>query len=309
MTKMNYCEENFDAVIGVTAELEIREDEQVCESEEGFNKSNESMYLSEIGKLPLLDKETELALVVKAQTGDLEARSRLFNANQRLVYNIAKQYRQQGTDIMDLVQEGNMGLFRALEKFNTELGHRFSTYATWWVDQNIRRYIMRDCGLKIPYHILELKKKIKRVSSEIFKQEGRYPDAAEVAARLKEKPEKVSELMAFNTNITNLETPLGEDGGDLYDVIEDADLPGPESVLEAKALKSLVKKAIDSLSEREAQVLKYRMGFIDNKTYTLEEVGKKLNITRERVRQIEATALRRLRNSSMAAALSCYIAN
>jgi len=256
------------------------------------------MYLKDIGRVPLLSADEELDLARKMAEGDADAKNRLINANLRLVVSIAKRYVGRGMQFLDLIQEGNLGLMKAVDKFDYTKGFKFSTYATWWIRQAITRSIADQARtIRIPVHMVETINKLVKVSRLLLQQLGREPTQGEIAEAMNISEERVIEIQKIAQDPVSLETPIGEeDDSHLGDFIEDTNVTAPIDAAEAKMLKEQVEEILNTLAPREAMVLILRYGLRDNRPRTLEEVGKVFNVTRERIRQIEAKALRRLKN-------------
>ena len=267
------------------------------------------MYLREIGKIPLLSFEEELELAQKILEGDEEAKKRLSESNLRLVVSIAKKYVGRGMLFLDLIQEGNMGLIKAVEKFDYTKGYKFSTYATWWIRQAITRAIADQARtIRIPVHMVETINKLIRTSRLLLQRLGREPSPEEIAAELEISVEKVMEIQKIAQDPVSLETPIGEeDDSHLGDFIQDDDSPAPQDAAAYTMLKEQLEEVMNTLTPREAKVLKLRFGLEDGKARTLEEVGKEFDVTRERIRQIEAKALRKLRHPSRSKKLKDYM--
>lgn len=267
------------------------------------------MYLKEIGRVPLLSSEDEIELAIRIENGDEEAKKRLAEANLRLVVSIAKRYVGRGMLFLDLIQEGNMGLLKAVEKFDYEKGFKFSTYATWWIRQAITRAIADQARtIRIPVHMVETINKLIRVSRQLLQELGREPTPEEIAAEMELSTEKVREIMKIAQEPVSLETPIGEeDDSHLGDFIEDQEALAPADAAAYELLKEQLEDVLDTLTEREENVLRLRFGLDDGRTRTLEEVGKVFGVTRERIRQIEAKALRKLRHPSRSKRLKDFL--
>ena len=267
------------------------------------------VYLKEIGRVPLLTPEEEIDLAVRISHGDEAAKKRLSEANLRLVVSIAKRYLGRGMQFLDLIQEGNLGLIKAVEKFDYTKGFKFSTYATWWIRQAITRAIADQARtIRIPVHMVETINKVKKVSSQLLHANGREPSAEEIADELDMPVEKVREIMRVAQEPVSLETPIGEEeDSHLGDFIPDDDAPAPADAASHTLLKETLGSVLDSLTPREEKVLRLRFGLEDGRSRTLEEVGKEFNVTRERIRQIEAKALRKLRHPSRSKKLKDFL--
>ncbi len=267
------------------------------------------VYLKEIGRVPLLTPEEEIDLAVRISNGDEAAKKRLSEANLRLVVSIAKRYLGRGMQFLDLIQEGNLGLIKAVEKFDYTKGFKFSTYATWWIRQAITRAIADQARtIRIPVHMVETINKVKKVSSQLLHANGREPSAEEVAEELDMPVEKVREIMRVAQEPVSLETPIGEEeDSHLGDFIPDDDAPAPADAASHTLLKETLGSVLDSLTPREEKVLRLRFGLEDGRSRTVEEVGKEFNVTRERIRQIEAKALRKLRHPSRSKKLKDFL--
>lgn len=267
------------------------------------------MYLREIGKIPLLTYEEEIDLAEKVLNGDEEAKQKLAESNLRLVVSIAKKYVGRGMLFLDLIQEGNMGLIKAVEKFDYTKGYKFSTYATWWIRQAITRAIADQARtIRIPVHMVETINKLIRTSRHLLQQLGREPTPEEIAKELEIPVEKVLEIQKIAQDPVSLETPIGEeDDSHLGDFIQDEDSPAPQDSVAYTLLREQLEEVMSTLTPREAKVLKLRFGLEDGKARTLEEVGKEFMVTRERIRQIEAKALRKLRHPSRSKKLKDYM--
>ena len=267
------------------------------------------MYLREIGRIPLLTYEEELELAKRILKGDEEAKQKLAESNLRLVVSIAKKYVGRGMLFLDLIQEGNMGLMKAVEKFDYTKGFKFSTYATWWIKQAITRAIADQARtIRIPVHMVETINKLIRTSRHLLQQLGREPTPEEIAAEMEIPVEKVAEIQKIAQDPVSLETPIGEeDDSHLGDFIQDDDSPAPHDAASYTLLREQLEEVMNTLTPREAKVLKLRFGLEDGKSRTLEEVGREFNVTRERIRQIEAKALRKLRHPSRSKKLRDYM--
>ena len=267
------------------------------------------MYLKEIGKVPLLTQEEEIELAVRMSQGDEEAKRRMAEANLRLVVSIAKRYVGRGMLFLDLIQEGNIGLIKAVEKFNYTKGFKFSTYATWWIRQAITRAIADQARtIRIPVHMVETINKLIRVSRQLLQEKGREPQPEEVAEAMGISVEKVREIIKIAQEPVSLETPIGEEeDSHLGDFIQDDDAPPPAEAASFTLMKEQLMGVLDTLTPREKKVLSLRFGLEDGRQRTLEEVGQEFNVTRERIRQIEAKALRKLRHPSRSKKLKDYL--
>lgn len=267
------------------------------------------MYLKEIGKVPLLSAEEEIELAKRMELGDMEAKKRLAEANLRLVVSIAKRYVGRGMLFLDLIQEGNLGLIKAVEKFDYRKGYKFSTYATWWIRQAITRAIADQARtIRIPVHMVETINKLIRVSRQLLQELGREPTPEEIAAEMNMPVERVREILKISQEPVSLETPIGEEeDSHLGDFIQDDNVPVPADVAAFTLLKEQLEEVLSTLTEREKKVLTLRFGLEDGRARTLEEVGREFNVTRERIRQIEAKALRKLRHPSRSRKLKDYL--
>jgi len=267
------------------------------------------MYLKEIGRVPLLSADEEILLAQRIEDGEEEAKRRLAEANLRLVVSIAKRYVGRGMLFLDLIQEGNMGLIKAVEKFDYKKGYKFSTYATWWIRQAITRAIADQARtIRIPVHMVETINKLIRVSRQLLQELGREPSPEEIAEKMDLTPEKVREILKIAQEPVSLETPIGEeDDSHLGDFIEDQEALAPSDAAAYELLKEQLEDVLDTLTDREENVLRLRFGLDDGRTRTLEEVGKVFGVTRERIRQIEAKALRKLRHPSRSKRLKDFL--
>ncbi|MBQ0079311.1 MAG: RNA polymerase sigma factor RpoD [Eubacterium sp.] len=269
------------------------------------------MYLKEIGKVPLLTAEEEIELAQRMEAGDIEAKQKLCEANLRLVVSIAKKYVGRGMLFLDLIQEGNLGLIKAVDKFDYTKGYKFSTYATWWIRQAITRSIADQARtIRIPVHMVETINKLIRVSRQLLQENGREPTPDEIAEEMGISVEKVREILKIAQEPVSLETPIGEEeDSHLGDFIPDEDAPAPAEAAAFSMLKEQLVDVLGTLTEREQKVLKLRFGLEDGRARTLEEVGKQFDVTRERIRQIEAKALRKLRHPTRSKKLKDFLEN
>lgn len=267
------------------------------------------MYLKEIGKVPLLSADEEMELAKRIEEGDEKAKKRLSEANLRLVVSIAKRYVGRGMQFLDLIQEGNLGLMKAVEKFDFRKGYKFSTYATWWIRQAITRAIADQARtIRIPVHMVETINKLIRVQRQLLQELGREPQPEEIAKEMDVPVERVREIMKISQEPVSLETPIGEEeDSHLGDFVEDDHIPTPPEAAAFTLLGEQLKEVLDTLTEREQKVLRLRFGLDDGRARTLEEVGKEFQVTRERIRQIEAKALRKLRHPSRSRKLKDYL--
>ena len=289
---------------------DLKLDEITDTSYEGINVDDPvRMYLREIGKIPLLSYDKELELAKRILDGDEEAKQELAEANLRLVVSIAKKYVGRGMLFLDLIQEGNMGLIKAVEKFDYTKGFKFSTYATWWIRQAITRAIADQARtIRIPVHMVETINRLIRTSRHLLQQFGREPTIEEIAQEMDMSVEKVMEIQKIAQDPVSLETPIGEeDDSHLGDFIQDEDSPAPQDAASYTLLREQLNEVMKTLTPREAKVLRLRFGLDDGKARTLEEVGKEFDVTRERIRQIEAKALRKLRHPSRSKKLRDYM--
>lgn len=298
-----------------TDELEETEEWQEDQPQAFFDDVSDDsvrLYLREIGKIPLLSAEEELALAQKVVAGDKKAKDQMAEANMRLVVSIAKRYSGRGLDFLDLIQEGNTGLLRAVEKFDPDKGFKFSTYATWWIRQAITRAIADQARtIRIPVHMVETINKLLRTQRRMTQDLNREPTIEELAKELEMEPEKVEYVMKIKQDIHSLDAGVGRDGDDedsvLGDFIEDEDAASPEDSAANQLLKEQVQDILGVLTEREQKIVKMRFGLEDGKSHTLEEVGQEFAVTRERIRQIEAKALTKLRKHKDAKKLYEYL--
>lgn len=279
-------------------DLEIEEDVNVYLKE--IADDSVRLYLREIGNVPLLNAQDEIDLALKIRAGDMDAKAKMAESNMRLVVSIAKRYTGRGLDFLDLIQEGNNGLMRAVEKFDPDKGFKFSTYATWWIRQAITRAIADQARtIRIPVHMVETINKLMRTSRKLMQDLGREPTAEEIGKAMEMEPDRVREILKISQKTTSLETPIGdEEDTFLGDFIADETQVSPYEATSQKMLKENVDEVLAALTDREAKVLRMRFGLAGGRPMTLEEVGAKFNVTRERIRQIEAKALRKLRHPS-----------
>lgn len=305
---------DLDIDLDFENDIVIDEDEDIRELDltlpEGLNIDDPvRMYLKEIGKVPLLTADEEVNLARRMEDGDDTAKQRLAEANLRLVVSIAKRYVGRGMLFLDLIQEGNLGLIKAVEKFDYRKGYKFSTYATWWIRQAITRAIADQARtIRIPVHMVETINKLIRVSRQLLQELGRDPSPEEIAEELEMPVDKVREILKISQEPVSLETPIGEEeDSHLGDFIQDDNVPVPAEAAAFTLLKEQLVDVLDTLTDREQKVLRLRFGLDDGRARTLEEVGKEFNVTRERIRQIEAKALRKLRHPSRSRKLKDYL--
>ena len=326
MTKIfDYLDEHHVAVLSETEEDDEILDDMILEDAEDADIDIEKidlsvpdgvsiedpvrMYLKEIGKVPLLTAEEEIELAKRMEAGDEKAKQKLAEAKLRLVVSIAKRYVGRGMLFLDLIQEGNLGLIKAVEKFDYEKGYKFSTYATWWIRQAITRAIADQARtIRIPVHMVETINKLIRESRQLLQELGREPLPEEIAERMGISVERVREILKISQEPVSLETPIGEEeDSHLGDFIQDQNVPVPAEAAASNLLRDQLNEVLDTLTEREQKVLRLRFGMDDGRARTLEEVGKEFQVTRERIRQIEAKALRRLRHPSKSRKLKDYL--
>ena len=300
--------------IGPDDDSNLKDDEDDIDIDlsipEGINIDDPvRMYLKEIGRVPLLSADEEIKLAKRMEDGDLEAQKRLAEANLRLVVSIAKRYVGRGMLFLDLIQEGNLGLIKAVEKFDYNKGYKFSTYATWWIRQASTRAIADQARtIRIPVHMVETINKLIRVSRQLLQSLGREPSPEEIAKEMDVSVDRVREIMKIAQEPVSLETPIGEEeDSHLGDFIEDHDAPAPAEAASFVLLKEQLEDVLDTLTEREEKVLRLRFGLDDGRARTLEEVGQNFGVTRERIRQIEAKALRKLRHPSRSKKLKDFL--
>ena len=267
------------------------------------------LYLREIARIPLLSAQNELLIARRVERGEREARNQLIEANLRLVVSIAKKYVGQGLPLEDLIGEGNIGLIRAVTKFDPNKGFRFSTYATWWIKQAITRAILEGTrAVRLPVYIMEEVMRVKRMTRQLYQELGREPTTAQIGERLGITADRVSELLVWAEKVFSLDAPLSEEEeNSLADIIEDPQAQGPADTTDRALLREEVRKVLNNLTLRERQVIELRFGLADDHDHTLEEVGKKLKVTRERVRQIEERAIRKLRHPQSSRILKDYL--
>ena len=311
---LEYLDQNNVDVLRITDDDDVDDEEIILTDEDEVDVENIDlsvpegvsiedpvrMYLKEIGKVPLLSAEEEIELAQRMEEGDQEAKKRLAEANLRLVVSIAKRYVGRGMLFLDLIQEGNLGLIKAVEKFDYRKGYKFSTYATWWIRQAITRAIADQARtIRIPVHMVETINKVIRVSRQLLQELGHDPTPNEIAAEMNMPVDKVREILKIAQEPVSLETPIGEEeDSHLGDFIQDDNVPVPAEAAAFTMLKEQLINVLDTLTPREEKVLRLRFGLDDGRARTLEEVGKEFNVTRERIRQIEAKALRKLRHPS-----------
>jgi RNA polymerase primary sigma factor len=302
--------ENYAQNIEEDLQAPVEEEIENVLSNEGISIDDPvKVYLKEIGRVPLLTSDEEIELAVRMANGDEYAKQRLSEANLRLVVSIAKRYVGRGMQFLDLIQEGNLGLIKAVEKFDYTKGFKFSTYATWWIRQAITRAIADQARtIRIPVHMVETINKVKKVSSQLLHKNGHEPTAEEIADELGMSADKVREIMRVAQEPVSLETPIGEEeDSHLGDFIPDDDTPAPADAASHILLREQLSEVLHTLTPREEKVLRLRFGLEDGRSRTLEEVGKEFNVTRERIRQIEAKALRKLRHPSRSKKLRDFL--
>ena len=300
--------------VQVTAEIEKGYEKTAEESENSFTERGNAedpvrIYLKEIGRIPLLSSEEEIELAKRMEEGDEEAKKKLSEANLRLTVSIAKRYSGRGMQFLDLIQEGNLGLIKAVEKFDYRKGYKFSTYATWWIRQSITRAIADQARtIRIPVHMVETMNRVNRTSRRLLQEYGREPTPEEIAEAMNLPVERVLEISKISQEPVSLETPIGEEeDSHLGDFIQDEHIPVPADEAAHTLLREQLEKVMDTLSEREQKVLALRFGLEDGKPHTLEEVGREFQVTRERIRQIEAKALRKLRHPTRSRKLRDFL--
>ncbi len=309
-------EEQDDALIVEHAAQEVEADlEAIIDSEVGdilslAHSDTLRLYLHEISRIPLLSADEELALARRAREGNPQARNALIEANLRLVVHIAKRYTGQGIDLEDLISEGNLGLIRAVSKFDPERGFRFSTYAHWWIKQAISRSLLEGARtVRLPVYIMEEVMRVRRTTRALYQELGSEPGAEEIGQALGITAERVRELHTWAERIYSLDAPISdEEETSIGDIVPDDSAPSPSEALERETLRLEVRRVLTGLNPREREVIELRFGLVDDHDYTLEEVGRKLKVTRERVRQIEERAIRKLRHPQMSRVLREYLA-
>ena len=302
--------EDLDNIVEEVEQIESAEDMDKMFASEGLAVDDPvRMYLKEIGKIPLIDANREVELAELISQGNEKAKNELVEANLRLVVSIAKRYVGKGMFFLDLIQEGNLGLMKAVDKFDHSKGYKFSTYATWWIRQAITRAIADQARtIRIPVHMVETIHKVSRYSRQLLQENGHEATPNEIAEKMNMSPEKVREILKIAQDPVSLETPIGEEeDSHLGDFIEDSDSPAPAETASYALLKEQLNEVLHTLTPREEHVLKLRFGLEDGRTRTLEEVGSEFHITRERIRQIEAKALRKLRHPSRSKRLKDYL--
>ena len=302
--------EDLDNIVEEVEQIESAEDMDKMLASEGLAVDDPvRMYLKEIGKIPLIDANREVELAEKIAEGNTKAKNELVEANLRLVVSIAKRYVGKGMFFLDLIQEGNLGLMKAVDKFDHSKGYKFSTYATWWIRQAITRAIADQARtIRIPVHMVETIHKVSRYSRQLLQENGHEATPNEIAEKMNMSPDKVREILKIAQDPVSLETPIGEEeDSHLGDFIEDSDSPAPAETASYALLKEQLNEVLHTLTPREEHVLKLRFGLEDGRTRTLEEVGSEFHITRERIRQIEAKALRKLRHPSRSKRLKDYL--
>ena len=306
---------DFEEPAAEDLEEEVDTDEDLLSQEQYFDDASDDsvrLYLREIGKIPLLNAEEELALAQRVVAGEKRAKDKMAEANMRLVVSIAKRYSGRGLDFLDLIQEGNTGLLRAVEKFDPDKGFKFSTYATWWIRQAITRAIADQARtIRIPVHMVETINKLLRTQRRMTQELNREPTIEELAKELEMEPEKVEYVMKIKQDITSLDAGVGRDGDEedsvLRDFIEDEESATPEESAASQLLKEQVQEILSTLSDREQKIIKMRFGLENGKSHTLEEVGQEFAVTRERNRQIEAKAMAKLRKHKDSKKLHDYL--
>ena len=320
---LEYLDQNNVDVLRITDDDDVDDEEIILTDEDEVDVENIDlsvpegvsiedpvrMYLKEIGKVPLLSAEEEIELAQRMEEGDQEAKKRLAEANLRLVVSIAKRYVGRGMLFLDLIQEGNLGLIKAVEKFDYRKGYKFSTYATWWIRQAITRSIADQARtIRIPVHMIETINRMNRITRQVLQETGVEPDSRKLAELMEMPEDKILKIMKIAKEPISMETPIGDDDDShLGDFLEDTQTLAPSEAIQNSSLSETVRQVLDSLSPREAKVLRMRFGIEMQSDHTLEEVGKQFDVTRERIRQIETKALRKLRHPSRADKLRSFI--
>lgn len=312
ITSMNIrIEDNFEADIDIDNIMDFSDHDDDVDFDADAMLADDSvkLYLKEIGRIPLLTTEEEIGLAERMANGDPYAKKRLSEANLRLVVSIAKKYVRRGMQFLDLIQEGNMGLIKAVEKFDYTKGFKFSTYATWWIRQSITRAIADQARtIRIPVHMVETITKVKKAQSQLLHENGSEPSEDEIAEAVGMTPDKVREIIRISQDPVSLETPIGEEeDSHLGDFIPDEDAPAPADEACTSMLKQMLGEVLDTLTDREKRVIILRFGLIDGRQRTLEEVGQEFQVTRERIRQIETKALRKLRHPTRSRKLKDFL--
>jgi RNA polymerase primary sigma factor len=307
--------EDQEAVYEAEKVVEVERDRESAREADTSDLSNLAqsdslrLYLREIARIPLLSASREVMLAERAEAGDREARNQLIEANLRLVVSIAKKYVGQGLSLEDLIGEGNIGLIRAVTKFDYRKGFRFSTYATWWIKQAITRSILEGTrAVRLPVYIMEEVMRVKRMMRQLYQDLGREPTPEAIGAALSMSPDRVSELLVWAEKVFSLDAPLSdEEENTLGDILEDERTIGPVETTDRRLLRDEVRRVLNNLTLRERQVIELRFGLVDDQDHTLEEVGRRLKVTRERVRQIEERAIRKLRHPMSSRLLKDYL--
>ena len=299
----------LEGIVSYLEERKIEDEPEILHSERGSAEDPVRMYLKEIGRIPLLSSEEEIELAKRMEMGDEEAKKKLSEANLRLTVSIAKRYSGRGMQFLDLIQEGNLGLIKAVEKFDYRKGYKFSTYATWWIRQSITRAIADQARtIRIPVHMVETMNRVNRTSRRLLQEYGREPTPEEIAVTMNLPVERILEVSKISQEPVSLETPIGEEeDSHLGDFIQDEHVPVPSEEAAHTLLREQLEEVMDTLSDREQKVLALRFGLEDGKPHTLEEVGRDFQVTRERIRQIEAKALRKLRHPTRSRKLRDFL--
>jgi RNA polymerase primary sigma factor len=309
---MDEQEDTFLAEVVEDAEIEVEEVEEFEDTDDLSELAQSDglrLYLREIARIPLLSAQEELVLARRVKRGNIDARSALIEANLRLVVHVAKRYVGQGMDLEDLIGEGNIGLIRAVGKYDPDKGFRFSTYAHWWIKQAISRALLEGSRtVRLPVYIMEEVMRVGRMTRQLYQELGHEPTPDEIAASLGVTPERVRDLRVWAEKIYSLDAPLSdEDENTMGDIVPDEHSPGPSEAIERDLLRQEVRRMLSGLNPREREVIELRFGLMDDHDYTLEEVGKRLKVTRERVRQIEDRAIRKLRHPQLSRVLREYL--